>query len=196
MGSLGKHLALAVIFVFLTSLVILQNGDVRAVNSDINSKLTIINPNNSTTYKGTVPLNFTIDWSVNGPIPWINMGISYSIDDSLSIFTNASFLDFYNSSTIVTTYTNTVTNISDLTDGKHKITIFAQGNYDMDNDFVFPYNSSFTPIYFSVNNSSNQSPPNEPFPSVTLAIVSIIAIVVGTSVGLLIYRKKHKQLKR
>ena len=55
------------------------------------------------------------------------------------------------SSPVLTTNTNSVVDISNLTSGYHKLSIFADGIYNVDNDFIYVYNSSFSPIYFSVN---------------------------------------------
>ena len=149
MDKVNKSFALAVIFIFLgASFLIQQNCTVHAENSDITSKLTVINPNNSTSYKKSMPLNFTIAWSLNSPIPWWGGEISYSIDDSPKIDLNEGILTIQNNTAVATTYGNDLLNITNLTGGKHTLTIFAEGNYNLDDDFIKPYTFSFSPIKF------------------------------------------------
>jgi hypothetical protein len=133
--------------------------------------LNLVNPNNNTIYSNTLPLNFDVDWSAS-VVPWFGVQFSYSIDNGVKIHTNGGGnYNFKNTSSIITTTTTTndTVNISDLTIGLHKVTIFADGSYDLDNLFVPNFNYTFSPIFFSVNIlpiNPTSTPSPTPSPSV------------------------------
>jgi hypothetical protein len=172
MSSLSKNLALLLSILFLTSLITLTNTFVKASNINyLNYKLNLVNPNNNTIYSNTLPLNFDVDWSAS-VVPWFGVQFSYSIDNGVKIHTNGGGnYNFKNTSSIITTTTNDSVDISDLTNGLHKLTIFADGSYDLDNLFVPNFNYTFSPVFFSVDiltttPTSTPSPTPTPTPSV------------------------------
>jgi hypothetical protein len=118
----------------------------------IRGNLSVTSPDSQTAYTGTMLVDLTIAWSVSLPIPWMHVKCSYGIDGGPTvIFTNESSVVFWTSSSIVFTYARSVLDISSLANGKHKLTIVAEGDYNFDNDFVFPLNYPFAPIYFYAN---------------------------------------------
>jgi hypothetical protein len=74
-------------------------------------------------------------------------------------------------------------NFSEIPDGNHTLTVYANTHDD---------SHSFATVIFS----TETHPPNltkpEPFPTVTVAAVSIVTVFVVAS-GLLVYYKKHKR---
>jgi hypothetical protein len=148
-----KALALAFILAFSASLLAgIPTVKPAAANNGVHGNLTITSPNSQTVYTGTMLVDFTIAWSVSLPIPWMYAKVSYSIDDGAKIaITNESSIVFERSSSVVHTHANSLVDISSLADGKHKLTIIAEGSYDVNNDFVYPLNYYFAPIYFHVN---------------------------------------------
>jgi len=146
-------LALTLILALSTSLLAgIPTVKPAAADSGIHGNLTMISPNSQTAYTDTMLVDLTIAWSVSLPIPWMHVKVSYSIDDGPTIaITNESSIIFQRSSSIVYTQANSLAGISNLADGKHKLTIIAEGDYNVNNDFVFPLNYSFAPIYFYVN---------------------------------------------
>jgi hypothetical protein len=151
---LMKRKALTLIFIlaFSTSLLVGIPTVKPAENGGVHGKLSMTSPNSQTAYTDTMLVDFTIAWSVSLPIPWMNVKVSYRIDDGPTIaLTNESNIVFERSSSIVYTHANTLVDISHLADGKHKLTIIAEGSYNVNNDFIYPLNYYFAPIYFYVN---------------------------------------------
>jgi hypothetical protein len=148
-----KALALSFILTFSASLLAgIPTVKPAPANDGVHGNLTMASPNSQTAYTGTMLVDFTIAWSVSLPIPWMYAKVSYSIDDGTKIaITNESSIVFERSSSVVHTHANSLVDISSLADGKHKLTIIAEGSYDVNNDFVYPLNYYFAPIYFHVN---------------------------------------------
>jgi len=145
-----KRVALPLLLIFLTASCVMAKP--AAAEDDINGNLYVISPNSYTAYTDTMLLDLQIAWTVSAPIPWMHVTVSYSIDAGPKIaITNESSVIFERSSSVVLTYANSVVDISNLADGKHKFTIFADGDYNWNNDFVRPLDYSFAPVYFHVN---------------------------------------------
>ena len=170
------------VFAFLMASVVLLPIRVRADTNYTNVKgqLIITSPNSNTTYAGTMALNFTVNLSQNAPIPWMTAAISYSIDDerSSTIFTSDGTINFQYSWEIVPICASTIVNISNLTNGKHELTISASGICNVDDDGIFPWNVSLAPVYFSVYNFSPPnvlilSPQNESYEVANISLSSI-----------------------
>ena len=89
-----KRLAIVVTLVLLFTMILpisivkAQSNNTNVDDNDLTTKLTITYPNDSTFYVNTMPLVFTIDWNSDVAVPWMNMQISYSIDDNQKIQTN------------------------------------------------------------------------------------------------------------
>ncbi len=161
--------------------------------------LTVIQPNNSTVYNGTMPLNFTIDWTTDNTICWIHENTSYSIDDNPTILLQSRHVEFEHSFQVVTSKVDTAIDISNLETGEHKLTIVITGDYDIDNLILRSFNASFDPIYFNVDNAASPDTSNNPPPFVSefpiFAVISLL-IAILTVAGLVIYRKKHSTGKQ
>lgn len=150
-----KKAALALTFIWVLAISLLGGiQPVRTTTEDdgVHGNLTFYSPNNQTVYTDTMPIDLNIAWSVSNPIPWIYVKISYRIDDGPIIaITDGSTLNFKNSSSIVNTDAKSTVDISNLADGKHELSIIAEGSYNADNLFVIPLSYSFEAIYFYVN---------------------------------------------
>lgn len=155
-----KVLALVFVLVFLTASAVLQPIRVRADTdyTNLNGKLTMNSPNSNTTYKGNVPLIFTLDLSENAPVPWFGLSeVGFSIDDNSPITLpippqDKSSITFWSSSDIIPVNEVGLADISGLTNGKHELKVFADGSCNVDDDGIFPWNVSLPPVYFSVYN--------------------------------------------
>jgi hypothetical protein len=194
MGS-NKTLAMLLVLVLvISSASLLMIKSVNAESTDnFNHALDVISPNNSTTYNDTMPLNFTIDWSVDAPISWMNLNFSYSIDGSIERHDlEGSLVNWGGFPVVTTSVTSGFVDITNLTNGRHKLTILATGFYDFDSDFIYPYNYSFDPIDFQVlHNTPNSTSPSQIAPIMVVSI-SIIAIAVF---ALLLYRWHRKTMQ-
>jgi hypothetical protein len=155
MRRISKTLALFFSIIIVMSCLLLAIKPVNAESPDgFIHELIVMNPNNSTTYDDTMPLNFTIYWGINFPSFWMNLEFSYFIDDSMENHTiNKSWVAFSSSSSSVAflqnslynrvdaagnTVSNSLVDVTNLTNGRHKLTISANGTFDYDASFVVP----------------------------------------------------------
>ncbi len=122
-------------------------------DTGLNADLVVDSPNRNTVYNGTLPLDFTIYWGMTLPIPWLQLSsVTYGIDGSGSWpIMNGSDVIFSSSSSTPSTHATGTADISGLSNGKHYFTVSVQGDYDVNNDFVFHLRYTFDPVYFAVN---------------------------------------------
>ncbi|MEM2099315.1 MAG: hypothetical protein QXU99_06205 [Candidatus Bathyarchaeia archaeon] len=123
-----------------------------AENEPFNGSLSVESPTTQTVYNDTMPVELTIAWSINAPIPWMSAKISYTIDNHPPpiAITNDTAIIFHRSSDIVYTYAACMVDVSNLAVGKHRLYVVATGSYNLNNDFVIPYTYAFAPIIFYV----------------------------------------------
>ena len=147
-------------------------------------------------------LNFNITWThypvFNFPIaPPLNGDYAYSIDNNppVSIASNQSTSDLFyatpsNNFKINPSFSYLV-NVSNLTNGYHKIVIKAS-LYSYSGDYYL--NESSSPTLFLVQNPTpSPTPESEPFPT-TLVIASITLVAV-IGIGLFVYFKRRNYAK-
>ena len=150
-----RRITLTLTFIWVLAISLLTGiKPVKTTTADegVHGNLTFTSPNNQTVYTSTMPIDLNIAWSVSNPIPWIYVKISYRVDDGpKKAITNGSTINFKNSASIVNTEAKGTVDISNLADGKHQLSIIAEGSYNADNLFVIPLSYSFEPIYFYVN---------------------------------------------
>jgi hypothetical protein len=182
---------------FLTSTQIAKPGkaDLGAItseNTNFSCNLKLVTPSGNATYVNTMPLNFTIDWSINDTIPWIaGLKVSYRIDNSSThvIPTSASSLVFHGISQVVPTYSYDLLDIANLTNGKHQLNIFAEGSYDLDNDAILPFTASFATIFFDTENY----PPTPTHTVPELSWLIILPLLLSVFSIAVVFR--HRKLK-
>ncbi len=162
MGSLGKALALLIVSLFLISVVAIfsDNSDVKAVTNYnlFFEDLHVTSPSFNMTYRDTMPLNCTLDLQQNDSIVSMYIDqIGYSIDNGspkgLTIpFSSIrhEFSSIYDVFPI--SFQGTIA-ISNLSNGIHQLTLFANGGCNIDNINPTSWNTSLAPINFSVYNS-------------------------------------------
>jgi len=122
-----------------------------AAEEGIHGSLAVESPTSQMVYNDTMLVELTIAWSVSWPIPWMSAKVSYSIDYGPTIaITNETVIIFERSSSIVYTHATCLLDVSNLATGKHRLNVIATGSYNLNNDFVKPYNYSFAPIIFHV----------------------------------------------
>ena len=133
-------------------------------DSNINCYVSTISPVGNIPYNDTMPVNINMAWTVNTVVPFMYFNVRYSIDSNPKISipqgNNPSFNSTAQGTELHFEYvvfppstTNTAMNIdiSMLTSGAHELTIYADGEYNVNNDFIYPYDFQSSPIYFSVN---------------------------------------------
>lgn len=110
----------------------------------------IENPNNHTIYANEIPLNFTVDYLYHdGLIAWQNLNkLSYSIDDRPPVI-----LKTIQGPSSIPYKFSAVLNVSELSNGQHKIEVTASFTANINNLFVPTYDFSSAPIYFTVYNT-------------------------------------------
>jgi F0F1-type ATP synthase membrane subunit c/vacuolar-type H+-ATPase subunit K len=172
MVSCGKTLILMLVALFLTLALLvpsMTNGQITSSysnNTYINTTaftLTIYSPDNQT-YKSTMPLNFTIEWTEypdfaplpSPPAPIMNGVYSYTIDNNpaVTVTSNQSSSDVLDPRGFKVNPTfSYLVNVSNLANGYHKIVITASLSGLSGGSFSFTASSS--PVLFLV-----QHPPN------------------------------------
>jgi hypothetical protein len=159
MGCLSKKLIMLLILAVMTLSIL----PLKVEASDVKCQLIRTSPNGNIVYVGTMPLNFTISWSdsANSNVIWVDMNISYSIDDNPKVI-----IDRVNVGPPGNSSTYKIVDISNLTDGAHKLALITDGIYDVDNLFIHDYHSYFEPIFFSVNVLATSETPS-PTPTIT-----------------------------
>ncbi len=214
MVSCGKAITLVLVALFLTlaflipSITNAQTTSSYGRDSGINPAaftLTMYNPNNQTVYTSTLLLNFNITWTTY-PIfdftfaPPLSGDYAYSIDNNplVSIASNQSASDLFyaspsNNFKINPSFSYLV-NVSNLTNGYHKIVIKASlysGAY------LF-FNESSLPTLFLVQNPTSSSTPSSIIGALisplTLTIIVTVVVLVVIAVSLLLYRRHRKHL--
>ena len=207
MGSISKSFSLYVVL-FLTlvlSITSMTNAQITSSygnHSDINTTaftLTIYSPDNQT-YTSILPLNFSIDWTAypvfelpSPPAPIPNGVYSYTIDNNPTVYVNSnqSSSDVFYANFTVNPSFSYLLNISNLTNGQHKIVITAS----LYGRGFFYFSASSSPIQFLVQNPT-PTPTPTPTPAnqlVTASYVFVIAIIVAAiGVSLLLYRRHRK----
>jgi hypothetical protein len=110
----------------------------------------IENPNNHTIYVNEMPLNFTVDYLYQDRlITWQTLNkLSYSIDGKPPV----TIKTIQGPSSIPYKF-STVLNVSELSNGQHKIEVTASFTANINNLFVPTYDFSSAPIYFTVYNT-------------------------------------------
>lgn len=175
-------------------------------NSHINPTaftLTIYSPDNQT-YKSTMPLNFSIDWTEYPtftfpipPAPKLNGVYSYTIDNNpgVAVTSNKSSSDVfgYSNFTVNPTFSYLV-NVSNLTNGYHQIVITAS-LYGDENLF---FSASSSPIQFLVENST---PSPTPYPAIgalisppIVSIIVTVGVLIVIAVALRLHRRQRKTI--
>ncbi len=230
MGKVGKRL---IAMLVIQSLIILFFPMLVAAESTngVICDLSTISPVGNIAYNGSMPLNVNMAWKENYTVvPFMYFNVSYNIDDSQKISIPQGNNPQFNATAQGTAYhyeyrvfppstTNTAIDIdiSGLTSGAHKLTIFADGEFNANNNFIFPYHYQSSPIYFSVNYlatyptttpsttptpsptasptltpSPTPSTPSPTVPEFSLWSILLPLSLIATAAGLLVYHKKHK----
>jgi hypothetical protein len=148
--------------------------------------LTMYNPINQKVYSKTMPLDFNIHWIV-GVYPFFNWtfaGIyTYSIDNMspIVIESNQSSNEKYDAKTDFkyNPSFSYILDISNLTDGVHKIVVSAGMYYNSNGHLMDDiFNETSSPIYFQVQNSNPVSTPSpSPTPTPTVPEFSWLIIL-------------------
>lgn len=162
---MSKKTFMAVAIILLLPLIFSSQTIVKAEESvPIDFKIIMTNPNSNVTYTVEMPLNFTVSLSRNNePIIWVAAPLSYAIDDGN--FTSAPSSHptnfYYYSNETVSESVSEEVNVSNLSNGIHKLTVaiyegsFYYDDNAIDNEILYirSYNFTFSPIYFSVYNT-------------------------------------------
>jgi hypothetical protein len=110
----------------------------------------IENPANHTIYANEIPLNLTVDYLYqDGLIAWQNLNtLSYSVDDRPPVV-----LKTIQGPSSIPYKFSTVLNVSELSNGQHKMKVTASFAANINNLFVPTYDFSSEPVYFTVYNT-------------------------------------------
>lgn len=125
--------------------------------TNLNGQLTVASPAGNVTYRGSMTLDFTINLSENAPVPWFSISqVGYGIDGyinaSLPIPDSVREDTFWSSSQVISVPEACSVDVSRLSNGVHKLWVFANGICNVDDDGIFAWNVSLGPVNFSVFN--------------------------------------------
>lgn len=155
--------------------------------------LTMYSPNNQTAYANTMLLNFSLQWMYDiiavGTYQ-LRFEYAYSIDNNpfVSITPNQTSTDLYAGGTNLTINPifSYLLNISNLTNGYHKIQIEPSFNY------AWSYSMPSDPVFFSVQNPT-PTPKTEAHTTLTSASIIVVVLVLLVVIfSLMVYRKYRK----
>ena len=215
MGSISKSFSLLIVL-FLTvalSITSITNAQITSSygnHSDINTTaftLSIYSPARYQTYSIIVPLNFSIDWTAypvfelpSPPAPIPNGVYSYTIDNNPTVYVNSnqSSSDVFYANFTVNPSFSYLLNISNLTNGQHKIVITAS----LYGRGFFYFSASSSPIQFSVQNPTPTPTPTSTSvssgsnSSLLLIAVVVIAFLLAIIIFLLLYMRKRKPINQ
>ncbi len=206
MVSCCKAVTLVLVAIFLTLVFLTPSMTDAQITSSYGNNtyinptaftLTIYSPDNQT-YNSAMPLNFTVDWTTYPtftfpipPAPILNGVYTYTIDNypAVTVTSNQSSSDVfgYSNFTVNPTFSYLV-NVSNLTNGYHKIVITASL---YGSGYLF-FGASSSPVLFLVQNPTPTPPPT---PAITLTIIVTVLVLVVIAVSLLLYRRhrRHNQ---
>ena len=177
--------------------------------------LTIYSPDNQT-YNSIMPLNFTIEWTtyptfygIPSPLaPILNGVYNYTIDDNpaVTVISNQSSNDVFGYSNFKVNPTfSYLVNVSNLTNGYHKIVIaailYAIGGNSTPTNFnrYLVFGASSSPVQFLVQNPTSSPTPSSAIgtliSSLTISIVAIVIAVAVIVIAVLLYRRRRKSIK-
>jgi hypothetical protein len=210
---MNKKIIIVLVALFLTWVLItpsIANAQITSSydnNTHINPTaftLTIYSPSTQNqTYIRIMPLNFTVDWTTYPtftfpipPAPKLNGVYTYAIDNNpaVTVTSNQSSSDIfgYSNFTVNPAFSYLV-NVSNLTNGYHKIVI-TTSLYFLDEGLVFGASSS--PVQFFVQNPTPTPTPTPAisalFSPLTITIIVTVVVLVAVIVSLLFYRRHRK----
>lgn len=153
MGNFSKNLILPISFLILTTVLILPDAVpnvkcqtafpvVETTSPLITFNMTMDSPMPNITYTNVMLLDFQLQINSNLSLGHASLGLSvfYRIDDNSEVHLSSD------------TYYHKFIDITDLTNGRHKLTILAQMNYIYNDSIVQNKQELPQQIYFSVFN--------------------------------------------
>ena len=216
MTSYGKTLTLMLVALFLTLALLvpsMTNAQITSSysnNTYINTTaftLTIYSPDNQT-YKSTMPLNFTIEWTEypdfaplpSPPAPIMNGVYSYTIDNNpaVTVTSNQSSSDVLGPKGFKVNPTfSYLVNVSNLADGSHKIVITASLS-ELSGGGSIHFSAASAPVLFSVQNPTPSPTPSPAIDALisppTITIIVTVVVLVIIAISLLLYRRHRKHM--
>jgi hypothetical protein len=148
-------------------------------NSAVTAELIVNSPTANRTYAWVLPLNLTIKWSTSTQVEWVSTTITLSVDNNpgKQLVGHDKSISMFGNSQVSTT--NVLYSLLiPLSKGVHRVTIYVQGQISTPQEEV-PFNLTFTPIYFNVDNTIIQPstlPSISPVPTISISTSSPIEL--------------------
>jgi hypothetical protein len=207
MSTWGKAVTLVLVSLFLTLVLLIPLITNGQIASSYNNNSPVVNPiaftltinspyTQNQTFSSTMSLNFTIQWTeyptfypiTSPPAPAMNAVYNYTIDNNqpVTVTSNQSSSDIFDlrNFKVNPTFSYSV-NLSNLTDGYHKIVITAK----MYSSGSISFTASSDPVFFLVQNPTPSPTPTPTVPELSWLIVIPLFIVVLCSVVIVRHRK-------
>jgi hypothetical protein len=156
MKTVGKAFIIFITLVLLLSAILsfpAQGKDITNYNV-FKEALTVSSPNSTLTYKDTMPINCELTLTRIGPTPdmWVN-NVFYSIDNGTQIGLPKPAGRWCPDIAPVTINIQGNADISNLPNGIHQLWVFANGMCNINDDGYTSWNTSLSPVPFSVYNT-------------------------------------------
>lgn len=166
----------------------------------VDFKTELLSPNVNTYYTDSMPLDFTVDWRRNESwVVWIVPIFSYSIDNGSKVKVNndqfiqgGPYINWGENENEIT-ITNDTIEISNLKDGIHTLTLYAEVSVAAGQ--LYGVNCTLINSEFRVGNkvpSQTDDSSQNPIQTQTIIAIVIIAVMVIAIVSVLLYRRHQK----
>jgi len=164
--------------------------------TSINCKSVILNPSTNTSYTDIMPLNFTVEWTKAEWTQWILPRYFYSIDNGsrVDVITEPFPYIYFENMNTTTIAINDTIDVSNLTDGKHSLTLYANGTVNEANLILYSVNFTLSTTHFVIG-SLPLSPEPSPVLEITPEMISwsvVLLAVAAVVVFLLLFRRHRK----
>ena len=156
MKPVGKSFTMLLSLALLLSIVVLYPAKGMDITNYhiFKEELSVSSPNSSITYKDSMQISCALTLTRQGPIPdmWVN-NIFYSVDNGTQIGLPKPSGRWCPDIAPVNINIQGTADISNLPNGIHQLQVFANGMCNINDDGYTSWNTSLSPIVFSVYNT-------------------------------------------
>jgi hypothetical protein len=164
----------------------------------VDFKTEILSPNINTSYTDLMPLNFSVDWRRNESwVVWIVPIFSYSLDNGSRIrvyndqfIQGGPYIDWENNETEITV-TNDTIDVSNLKDGIHTLTLYAEVSVAAGQ--LYGVNCTLSSTEFQVMNTSFSL--TSFVEAITIPLLACLAIFLAVASIVILYKRKQHTRK-
>jgi hypothetical protein len=173
--------------IFLLLVIALSFQILPLARADVNCRAVILSPSADTSYTDLMALNFTAQWTKGNWTEWILPRYFYIDNGSRVSVITEPFPYVYFEDMNTTIAINDTIDVSNLTDGMHTLTLYADGTVNEANLILNSVNFTLSTTHFRVGELP------APTPSPLFSAILVVAIIAVVAAGILVYFKKRKR---